>query len=138
MGIYITLGENMAKFFNLKKDQILLVGVYGVPSNELNTEFYLKLTPDFKKRKIEKFCVYSDIVNPEIRFGDEITNLLDLISVDTGNNIYRQMVPTQYKPLKHPFITSVSISVTDIDGFPIIFEDDVATTFELQIRPKEI
>ena len=137
VGIYITFGENMAKFFNLKKDQIILVGVYGVPPDELDTDFYLKLTPDLKKRKIEKFCVYSDIVNPEIRFGDQITNLLDLISVDTGNNIYRQMVPTQYKPLKHPFITSVSISVTDIDGFPIIFEDEAVTTFELQIRPKE-
>ena len=121
----------------MKLDQTILVGVYGVGPKPTDSDFYLKLTPEFRKRKIEKFCVYSDIVSPTIRFADQVTNLLDLVSVNTGNNIYRPMAPTQYKPLKKPFITSVSISITDIDGNPIIFEEDASTTFELQIRPTE-
>ena len=113
------------------------MGTYGIPHRENHRDFYLKLTPDFKKRKIEKCCVYSDIVNPTIRFGDQVTNLLDMVSVNTGKKIFRQMAPTQFKPLKNPFITSVSVSVNDLNGDPIIFENDAVSTFELQIRPRE-
>ena len=94
LGIYISFGSNMSRFFDIKSGQHILVGTYGIPHSETHKEFYLKLTPDFRKRKIEKFCVYSDIVNPTIRFGDQVTNLLDMVSVNTGNNIFRQTAPT--------------------------------------------
>ena len=60
-----------------------------------------------------------------------------MVSVNTGNNISRQTALTQFKPLKNPFITSVSVSVNYLNGDLIIFENDAVSTFELQIRPRE-
>ena len=100
------------------------------PSEDSN--LYLKLRPNLKKKKVEKCFIYSDIVSPKIRFGDHLTNLLDIVSLNS-NGMEKNLM--RYKPLHHSRMNQVSVSVNDIDGDPIHFEETGYTVFELNIRP---
>ena len=133
LGIFITCGSRMANLFGLGRNQIVLIGHYGFPKIKTK-DYYLKLSPDFRKKIVDTVMIYSDIVQPSIRLGGEVTNLLDIFTVDTQKTIYKQMARGIYKPLKHHLITQASILITDIDGRIIQFEKDAFTACELQIR----
>ena len=131
IGIYITFGHHMSRFLSLKPDQHILIAHLGVPPSE-DSNMYLKLRPNLKKKKVERCFVYSDIVSPKIRFGDHLTNLLDIVSLNS-NGMAKNLI--RYKPLHHSKINQISVSVNDIDGNPIHFEEEGYTVFELNIRP---
>ena len=135
IGIYITFGERMAKFFNMKDNQYILLGCFGFPIIKYS-DYYMKLSPNFGKPKIEKMMIYSDIVKPIVRVGDYHTNLLDVISVDNSNIIHRPYVGSGYKPLRKHNIDSVSILCTNDRGGKINFEKNKISTFELHISPQ--
>ena len=79
-------------------------------------------------------AIYSDVVAHKVRYGDSITNLLALITLDTPNGFTMDRSPILYKPLKSPFFNSISISVHDRNGELIQFESGSVITFELQIK----
>ena len=81
---------------------------------------------------VEKCFIYSDIVSPKIRFGDHVTNLLDIVSLNS-NGVDKNLI--RYKPLRHSKLNQISMSVNDIEGEPIHFEEGSYTVFELNIRP---
>jgi len=41
----------------------------------------------------------------------------------------------RYKPLRHNKVDQISLSVNDIDGEAVHFEEGTYTVFELNIRP---
>lgn len=134
LGIYVSFGRRMANFFNLKENQYILLSCFGFP-NINYTDYYMKLTPNFKKPKIDKLMVYSDVVKPTIRVGDFNTNLLDVISVDDSDIVHRPYVGSGNRPLRKHTIDSVAIHCTDDRGKPIHFERNAKSTFELHITP---
>ncbi len=98
----------------------------------------LKLKPNMWKKRVDRCFIYSDIVSSKIRFGDHMTNLLDIISLNPsgggsgGGGGGRHI---RYKPLRHSKMSQISLTVNDIDGNPIHFPDEEYTVFELNIRP---
>lgn len=135
VGLYITFGRRMASFLNADANQSILIGKYGFPT--MNPEdYYLKLSPDFNKKKIQHVQIYSDLVAPVVRVGGSLLNLLDIVSTDSQNIIHRPYAKTQYRPLRNNTIESVSMIITDTEGKDIRFEDPRASaSFELHIRP---
>ena len=123
----------MANFFNVSPSQRLLVACYGFP-NIKYSDYYMKLTPNFKKPTIDKFLVYSNIVKPNVRVGDYNTNLLDVVSVENSDIIHRPYVGSGGKDLRMHTLESVTILCTDDGGREIHFEKDAKSTFELHIK----
>ena len=136
MGIFVTFGKRMARFFNIKPSQYVLLAHFGFPTVN-HSDYYIKLTPNFRKSKIEKLMIYSNIVKPNIRVGDYLTNLLDTISVTNSNIIHRPYAVGSNKPLRNHVIDSVSIVCADDKGNMIHFENNTESTFELHIKPIE-
>lgn len=134
IGVFITFGKNMARFFNVDVDQFILIANYGFSSVQWK-DFYLKLTPNFTKKKIDKMMIYSDLVCPTIRVGGHLTNLLDIVSVPNESIIQKQLTSGHYRPLKNHKINSVSMMATDQDGEIINFEKNSHIAYELDIRP---
>ena len=124
----------MARFFNVDVDQFILIANYGFSSVQWK-DFYLKLTPNFTKKKIDKMMIYSDLVCPTIRVGGHLTNLLDIVSVPNESIIQKQLTSGHYRPLKNHKINSVSMMATDQDGEIINFEKNSHIAYELDIRP---
>ena len=133
IGVYVTFGKRMCKFLNVDQNQSVLIASFGFPTLDI-VDYYLKISPDFRKKKVETLLIYSDLVAPEIRVGGFMTNLLDIISVPNDNTIQRTMTQPLYRPLKNHTIDSVSIVVTDTVGEEIHFEEDSYSAFELRIR----
>ena len=61
-----------------------------------------------------------------------MTNLLDIVSLNS-NGMDKNLI--RYKPLHRSKLNQISMSVNDIDGEPIHFEEGAYTVFELNIRP---
>ena len=136
IGVFITFGKRMARFFNVKESQYVLLAHFGFPSINYS-DYYIKLTPNFNKPKIEKLFIYSDVVKPCIRLGGFLTNLLDVVSVSNANTINRPLVSGSDKPLKNHSIDSISILTTNEDGDRFCFEDNAQATFEIHIQPRQ-
>ena len=126
----------MARFFNVNEKQYILIAHFGFPTIQWS-DYYLKCTPDFKRKKVEKILVYSDIVSPTIRVGGHLTNLLDIISVPNSNTIHRPMASGIYKPVKNHTLNLVSMIASGVDGEDLYFEKDAHAAYELHIRPVE-
>ena len=136
IGIYITFGKRMAKFFNVKENQRVLIAHYGFPTMSF-VDYYLKLSPNFVKPKIEKLMVSSNIVSPTIQVGGELASLLDIISAPNSNTLQRPHVGGSFKPLKNHNIDDIAVHTTNIDGDPIHFEKNSVTSYEIHIKPLE-
>ena len=134
IGVFITFGKRMARFFSVDVDQYILIANYGFSTVQWK-DFYLKLTPNFTKKKIEKMNIYSDLVSPSVRFGNHLTNLLDIVSVPNESIVQKHVTSGHYRPLKDHKINSVSMLATDHDGEIINFEKNAHIAYELDIRP---
>ena len=95
----------------------------------------MNFSPNFLKLKIQNLAIYSDIVAHSVRFGDKMTNLLSLITVDSQNQFSRNHTQIMYKPLRYPYFNSICMSLHDSEGTPICFEEGSISTFELEIKP---
>ena len=124
----------MAHFLNLKEKQYVLVGHFDFPTAKL-TDYYLKLTPNFTKPKIDKMMLFSDIVAQTIQVGGILSNLLDIISTPNANTIHRPHVGGSYKPLRKHTIEEVSFISTNINGEMLHFENGAQTSYEVHISP---
>ena len=135
LGIYVTFGRKMAKFLAIEENQIILVGHYGFPTSETPQNYFLKITPDFHKTKVNTIMVYSDIVKPSIRVAGLQTNILDIISVPNTGTIQRTMAQAQFRPLRNHEITDITIEMYNRDGDSIHYAKDSYSALELKIRP---
>ena len=135
LGIYVTFGRKMAKFLAIEENQIILVGHYGFPTSETPQNYFLKITPDFRKKKVNTIMVYSDIVKPSIRVAGLQTNILDIISVPNTGTIQRTMAQAQFRPLRNHEITDITIEMYNRDGDAIHYAKDSYSAVELKIRP---
>ena len=134
LGIFVTFGRRMARFLNVKQSQYVLIGHFGFPTLNF-PDYYLKLSPNFTKPKIEKMLIYCDIVSPNIQVGGQLTNLLDIISTPNSNIIHRAHIGGSYKPLKKHIIEEISIKSANIHDELLHFEKGAQTSYELHIRP---
>ena len=124
----------MAHFFGVEDNQYVLLAHFGFP-NLTYSDYYIKLTPNFEKMKVDKIMVYSNIVAPTVRLGGHLTNLLDVISPPEGNTLNRAHVSGSIKPLRNHTMDSITMVITDVDGDKISFEKGAQSTFEVHIAP---
>ena len=134
LGIFVTFGKHMAKFFGVDEDEAMLIGRHDGNTVEMEN-YYHKLSPDYKKPQINTLMIYSDIVLPKIHVGGALTNILDIISVPHGQTFQRSNAVGLYRPLKNHTIKSISIAIFDKDGDEIYFPKNSFTALELEIRP---
>ena len=74
LGIFVTFGKHMAKFFGVDADEAMLIGRHD--GNIVDMENYNhKLSPDFKKPEINTLMIYSDIVLPKIHVGHVLKSI---------------------------------------------------------------
>ena len=136
LGIFITMGERMLKFFSLDDDEPIIVGYCGFT---LNSPFQLnkvKALPIFVKQKIDSLFIYSDMVMQSIRVGNSLTNLLDIVTVNS--NIGNSPSPLNvYKPLANKYLKGGSILIKDQFGETIAFSKDAYTALEIVIRKRQ-
>merc|ERR1711895_178787 len=59
LGIFVTFGKHMSKFFGVDEDETLVIGQHRNISVREMSNFYHKLTPDFNKPEITTLMVYS-------------------------------------------------------------------------------
>ena len=136
LGIFITMGERMRNFFSLD-DEPIIVGYCGFT---LNSPFQLnkvKAIPIFVKQKIDSLFIYSDMVMQSIRVGNSLTNLLDIVTVNS--NIGNSPSPLNvYKPLANKYLKGGSILIKDQFGETIAFSKDAYTALEIVIRKRQL
>ena len=125
----------MSRFLGVDENQIILIGHYGFPTTETPQNYYIKITPDFRKKKIETIMLYTDIVSPSTRVGGLQTNILDIISAPNTGTIQRSMAQGQYRPLRNHEITHITIEIYNRDGDVIHYPKDSFSAVELKIRP---
>ena len=109
MAIFVKFGKKFARFLSIDKDQLLLIGHSGFPTMNAS-DYYLKMTPNFTKKRAQTIMIYSDIVQPSIRVAGFQTNLLDIVSVKDSSIIQRPLSAGLYRPLKDHKIHSISIA----------------------------
>ena len=134
LGVFITCGKHMAKFFGLDDNESLLIGHHSRNGLAIPGRQH-KLTPDFSKPEIDTLMVYSDIILPKINVGDSHTNILDIISTPHAQTFQRSNAVGLYRPLKNHTIKSVSIAIYDKDGDEVYFPKNSFTALELELRP---
>ena len=132
LGVFITYGKHMARFFGVNEDESLLIGYHAKNGRTIPGQHH-KLSPDFSKPEIGTLMVYSDIILPKINVGDSHTNILDIIS--HGETFQRSNAVGLYRPLKNHTIKSVSIAIYDRDGDEIYFPKNSFSALELELRP---
>ena len=137
LGIFITFGKRMAKFFGVEEDEMLLIAHHGGTDGKIPNYLH-KLTPDFSMPEISTLMIYSDAVLPKIPVGDSMTNLLDIISTSNGQTFQRSNAVGLFRPLKNHVIKSISIAIFDRDGDKVFFPKDSFTALELEIRPAPV
>ena len=135
LGIFVRFGRKMSRFLGVDENQIILIGHYGFPTTETPQNYYIKITPDFRKKKIETIMLYTDIVSPSTRVGGVQTNILDIISAPNTGTIQRSMAQGQYRPLRNHEITHITIEIYNRDGDVIHYPKDSFSAVELKIRP---
>ena len=133
--LYATFGDKMCDYLSINRDtKIVIVSC----ADEKTFRMYndnLILTPKFNKEKFKSLFIYSDIVQ-KTRFGDYMTNLLGIVTMD--NNIYTN--PTNipiFRPVSHNFIQSISIRITDHIGESPNFQQGSYTALEIIIRKQQ-
>ena len=134
LGIYITFGERMRHFLSLEDEPIIVhyCGPTLVSPHETNN---VKAAPVFVKQKIDSLFIYSDLVKKDIRVGNSMTNLLDIVSVN--RNIGNTPTPINvYKPLANKYIKGGSILIKDQFGETIAFSKEAYTALEIVIRKR--
>ena len=134
LAIYITFGECMRHFLSLEDEPIIVhyCGPTLVSPHETNN---VKAAPVFVKQKIDALSIYSDLVKKNIRVGNSMTNLLDIVSVN--RNIGNTPTPINvYKPLANKYIKGGSILIKDQFGETIAFSKEAYTALEIVIRKR--
>ena len=137
LGIFITFGKRMSKFFGVEEGETLLMSHHGGTNGKIPNYLH-KLTLDFSMPEISTLMIYSDVILPKIPVGDSMTNLLDIISTSNGQTFQRSNAVGLFRPLKNHVIKSISIAIFDRDGDKIFFPKDSYTALELEIRPVPI
>ena len=135
LGIFVTFGKHMSKFFGVDEDETLVIGQHRNISVREMSNFYHKLTPDFNKPEISTLMLYSDIVLPKICVGDSLTNILDIISMPHAGTFQRSNAIGSYRPLKNHTINTISIAIYDKDGDEVFFPKNSFSALELELRP---
>ena len=133
LALYVTFGDKMSDYLSVDRDKKHVVASCG------NEEVYsifrdnFLLTPKFNKEKIKSLFIYSDIVKKSVRFGDYLTNLLGIVTVD--NSLYSKpaTIPI-YRPISHNMFTSASVRITDENGHNPNFQPGTFAAVEIQIR----
>jgi hypothetical protein len=136
LAMYVTFGDKLSDYLSIdrnKKQIITSCGNEGIYS--IFKDNFL-LTPKFNKEKIKSLFIYSDIVKKSVRFGDYLTNLLGIVTVD--NSLYSKpaTIPI-YRPISHNKINSVSVKVTDENGDNPNFQPGSFAAIEIQIRKSQ-
>ena len=77
--------------------------------------------------------VYSNLVASNIRVGDHMTNLLDIVTF--GKNIHNKSSSLHvYKPLANKYFSSAAVAITDETGVLISFPNELYTALEIVVR----
>ena len=97
------------------------------------TQFHLAPFPVNISRNIQYFYVYTDIVQRSY-FGDQMTNILDCISVSKEHN--NGLHNLTYKKVANNFFQDISIRITDQFGRAIPFGKTATVTCVLHIRAR--
>ena len=135
LGIFVRFGRKMSKFLGVDENQMILIGHYGFPTTETPQNYFIKISPDFRKPKVETVMIYTDIVSPSTRVGGVQTNILDIISAPNTGTIQRSMAQGQYRPLRNHEISEITIEIYNRDGDVIHYPKDSFSAVELKIRP---
>ena len=135
LGIFVRFGRKMSKFLGVDENQMILIGHYGFPTTETPQNYFIKISPDFRKPKVETVMLYTDIVSPSTRVGGLQTNILDIISAPNTGTIQRSMAQGQYRPLRNHEISEITIEIYNRDGDVIHYPKDSFSAVELKIRP---
>ena len=115
--------------FNIDTSQNLLLGYYGDPRADAYKQNNFTLCPNFDKNPISNCLIYSDLVENNMRYGEQTVNLLDFIpSPDNLGSHNKQTfanprIRSNYRPLKNNYIADASFVLTDINGQKIVFEN---------------
>lgn len=133
--LYATFGDKMSDYLSINRDTKIVITSCA---NEKTFSMYndnLILTPKFNKEKFKSLFIYSDMVQ-KTRFGDYMTNLLGIVTID--NNIYTKpaTIPI-FRPVSHNFIQSVSIRITDQIGEIPNFQQGSYAALEITIRKQQ-
>ena len=131
IGFYISFGNRMKYFLNLE-DEMILIGYAGFAVGD-PLKFNQKITPNFSKKLIKTLFVYSNLVASNIRVGDHMTNLLDIVTF--GKNIHNKSSSLHvYKPLANKYFSAAAVAITDENGVLISFPNELYTALEIVVR----
>lgn len=90
--------------------------------------------PPLWNGNVKHGIIYTDLVQPS-RYGDTMTPVLDVFTIDNDSSYTMSMGKYLYKPVSKRYIDSVSVKISDETGNPIYFDDDGCVTVVLHIRP---
>lgn len=134
--LYTTFGDKMCDYLSVDRDREIVITTCG---NENMFSMYRDnaiLTPKFNKQKINSLFIYSDLVSKSIRFGDHLTNLLGIITLNS--DFYSKPAPSAiYRPLAHNHFSSLSVKIKDSNGDDPNFKPGTYAALEIIIRKRK-
>ena len=107
-----------------------LAEVLGIQDLSFEITPKILIPPKLPKR-LDCIHLYSDIIEPSY-FGDQTVHLLDIIPLP--HMLCKTGTLTLFKRVNKNFLDSISIKMTDSEGSPIIFSEDVPVMIVLHFR----